>query len=227
MTSMYRRSTLLTLLLALASGAAAGAALKIESAHLDTQSAAANKDREGKYATRDLRCPDDARLTTIEAQNSYWGTYRSITWLRITCTLADGNKTTPEAGTRRTPGVYNVVSNPAVGACNPTDGGFKGQDIGDYVTGLRVFDDTYTKNLRIQCGSATIDSAARTFRITKRALGFDSILWTVVQNNDRSATLACADDEILTGFKVRYREDLNEVAFTYFQPFCSKVTVEP
>ncbi len=47
---MYRRSALLTLLLALASGAAAGAALKIESAHLDTQSAAANKDREGKCA---------------------------------------------------------------------------------------------------------------------------------------------------------------------------------
>jgi hypothetical protein len=47
---LEKTSTLVTLLLALASGAAAGPALKRESAHLDTQSAAANKDREGKYA---------------------------------------------------------------------------------------------------------------------------------------------------------------------------------
>jgi hypothetical protein len=221
---LHRCAAALVALIA-APHAAHAETLQIESAHLDTQSAAAKKDREGKYETRELKCPAAARLTTIEAQNSYWGTYRSITWLRITCTLADGNKTTPEAGTRRTPDFDNVLSNPAIGACNHADGGFKGQDFGDYMTGVRISDDSYTKNVRIQCGTAAVDSTARTFRIGSRTLGYDYILWTAVQNDDRIATLACADDEILTGFKVRYRDDLNEAAFTYFQPFCSKVSV--
>jgi hypothetical protein len=227
MAKTYRPPVAVVFLAVALLAAAQAETLTIGSAHLDTQSAAAKKDREGNYKTRDLKCPADARLTTVEAQNSYWGTYRSITWLRITCTLADGNKTTPEAGTRRTPNVDNVLSNPVIGTCNHADGGSKGQNFGDYMTGVRISDDSYTKNLRIQCGTAAIDAAARTFRISSRALGYDYILWTAVQNDDRSASLACADDEILTGYKVRYREDLNEAAFTYFQPFCSKVTVQP
>src|SRR5689334_10440138 len=202
MTRSYGWPALLCVLLAGLQSPGRAQSLKIDSAHLDTQSAAAKKDREGKFSTRDLKCPDDARLTTIEAQNAYWGTYRSITWLRITCTLPEGNQTTPEVGTRRTPSINDVLSNPAIGSCNHADGGFKGQDFGDYMTGVRIFDDSYSKNLRIQCGAALIDSKAHTFRIAKRTLGYDNILWTEVQHDDRAATLACADDEILTGFKV-------------------------
>jgi hypothetical protein len=62
--------------------------------------------------------------------------------------------------------INNVLSSPAIGACNRADGGFTDQeDFGDYMTGMRVFDDNYTKNLRIQCGSATVDLEAGTFRI--------------------------------------------------------------
>ena len=115
---------------------------------------------------------------------------------------------------------------PAIGACNRADGGFKDLQLGDYMTGLRMFDDAYTKSVRIQCGTAIVDAASRTFRIGRRTPGYENILWVHVQDNDRSATLSCADDEVLVGLKLRYRADQNEAAFTYFQPFCSKVSVE-
>jgi len=102
----------------------------------------------------------------------------------------------------RRPSVNDVLSAPAIGACNRADGGFKDLQLGDYMTGLRVFDDAYTKNLRIQCGTAIVDAASRTFRIGKRTLGYENILWVHVQDNDRSATLSCADDEVLVGLKL-------------------------
>ncbi|MGK5087943.1 hypothetical protein WDW86_10325 [Bdellovibrionota bacterium FG-2] len=199
--------------------------LDIEKGVLDTQSAPARKDREGTVQNVDLKCATGDRLSMIETQSSVWGTYKSITWIRMWCKSPAGIKLPQEAGIKRTPNLNNWLSNPAVGACNSLDGSFPDTNTGDYITGIRVIDDQYSKNFRIQCGTSKVDTTKKLFEISNRQLGISELLLTPVQDNDSKTFLECGDSEVASGLKLRFRVDNNEAAFTYFQLYCSRVTV--
>ena len=191
--------------------AAASGGFSIGSPQLAGGRATSNQDvnRDG---TRDVKCSSGTYLFAISAYGATWGTYPAVEAVGLWCKSPSGSEASPVSFGTVAAGFPSLPSLGS-GRCTGTNGA---------LTGLNVNADRFIKDIKARCGEIFAGSGQKT-RVDDDGYQ-DSWMLDQVQNNDTQEGLRCGKRKVVTGLRIRYREDSNETAFTSLQLFCSTVS---
>lgn len=211
-----RRRILLIAVALLAVGVPATVAavtFSVGSSTADSDKAKANQDSNADGG-KELKCPRGYYVYGLDVLPANWGTYPSITWIQLWCRSPSGAVSTPDFGE-----FSGGISFPEVSYdwCHGDPGA---------LTGLKVAHDRYIKDFQVRCGEVIERSGS--VRIDNHGYSGDWLL-DRAQSNDTKTNLVCdptngVNDKVVTGVRLRYREDSNEKAFTLVQLFCARVS---
>lgn len=208
--------------------------LSIGSGAADENDIAKSDKWESSQSSSTLQCDSGHFMLGVEIEYSTWGTYPSITYVRITCAGPDGATETKSKGTFGG-GVGTLFS---VGCAGTMTYGYSSYqyDNGDFMTGIKLKYDNYIKDMKAGCSDLTVNESSGFLGSTKYTpelssrvynMGYGSDLWALgrLDYNDSEREIDCdGTDEVLSGLKLQYKKDSNEYAFTSVQPICSKLT---
>lgn len=183
---------------------------------LDDDHASSIKDS-SEWGSKDLTCPSNSYVTKFYVYGGTWGTYASMPFIRITCKSAtDGSTLTRSAGFEYESGhTYSeMVFSEDWADCN-SDGGV--------LTGLKVGYDKYIKGFDLRCGEINTSGSGKS--VTNTGFKGDYLLDNI-QADDEETNLICNDStRVVSGIRLRYKSDNDEIAPTRVQLYCSVVTI--
>lgn len=213
-------------LITLAAGAAAlaisGVALasyyfdSMGSSSLDGQYARAHED-DSSFTTVDLKCGSNQRVESVGLRHGGWGLYDSVDRVSIKCVSASSPTTTVathSAGFSSAPwGASSTVSYTGCGWDEP------------FMNGLDVVYDSYVKDFGVHCATTADEDE------NGRALWpQEGSIWVLhewyTDSNDDNEDLSCNAGKVMTGLRIRYRSDADEIAVTRVQLYCATINFD-
>lgn len=203
--------------------AAAASALDLGATRVDDQHASSSQDS-SSLDSHDLECPAGYYVANVEAVETTWGLYPSIAQITLTCrNIAD--KTESERVSWPDDILY-IEGASWFDADYVRDQGCA--DDGGFMTGLRIDSDRYIKDLQVRCGEKVITTRGGTRSVKINNSGFSGDwLFDRTEADDETASLVCDNgDRVMTGVRLRYKEDSDEIALTRVQLLCAEVHVK-
>jgi subtilisin family serine protease len=154
-------------------------------------------------------CPSGHYLSDLEIQRSYWGVYRSITWMKLKCQSMQSLNTSQEMGVKRYAGSKNVKTN----VCTNKRG----------ITGINVVYDRYIKDFKFECSQLSYSSTTPgNVTVLDRKLN-SSHTFGYKQWDDYEEEMRCPGNSIAVGLEVHAKKDKNEWAFTRLGLRCADI----
>lgn len=156
--------------------------------------------------SHDLKCGSGKYMARIAGAYGSWGTYPAIEQLWFYCQTFGATPASVRWGTVEPTGAFVPWDDDTCTGTYPA------------VTGIRVNFDRYVKDIKLRCGDVSSSGRSITNRFNHDWL-FDH-----VETNDTQTNLSCPANQVLTGARIRYREDADETSFTGLQIFCAAIT---
>ena len=164
--------------------------------------------------TKDLKCGRGYYVYAVTAEGGAWGLYPAFAAVGLWCRSPGGT----QAPARTFGELANELFHPP-----PVGGSGRCEGANGALTGLNVSSDRYIKTIKARCGEIFAGSGQRT-RVDDDGYLESWIILGPIENNDTQQGLRCGNRKVVTGLRIRYREDSNETAFTSLQLFCSTVS---
>ena len=209
---------------AAADTASASSAVKLSSSRPDDQAAAAKEDA-SSLTTHELKCSSGYYVASVEAVETTWGLYPSIQQITLTCRNIDD-----KTDTERVSWPDDIVYIEGAGALDAdyvreqscaSEGGF--------VTGMKVDYDSYIKDFQLRCGDQVITNGSggnQSVKIDNHGYSGDWV-FDRTESDDDQKNLVCNDStRVMTGLRLRYKEDSDEIAITRLQLYCAVITMK-
>lgn len=154
-------------------------------------------------------CPAGHYLSDLEIQRSYWGVYRSITWMKLKCQSMQSLNTSEEIGGKRYSGSQNVKTN----VCTNKRG----------ITGINVVYDRYIKDFKFECSQLSYSSTTPgNVTVLDRKLN-GSHTFGFKQWDDYEEEMRCPSNTVAVGLEGHAKKDSNEWAFTRLGLRCADI----
>ena len=201
----------------------AASALELGASAADDQHASSSRDSTS-LGSHDLECPEGYYVGNVEAVETTWGLYPSIAQVTLTCRNIDDRTDTERVSWPDD--VLYIEGASWFDADYVRDQGCG--DEGGFMTGLRIDSDRYIKDLQVRCGEKVISTrgGTRTLKIDNHGYSGDW-LFDRTEADDDTASLVCDNgDRVMTGIRLRYKEDADEIALTRVQLICATVRVK-
>lgn len=172
-------------------------------------SRAASSQDSNADGTTDIKCATGKYAFAADVVGANWGTYPALEYVRLWCMTATGSQS----------GTASFGSAPSTALALPAMGDGRCNGATGSLTGVKVNFDRYIKDLKARCGVIVPDSSP-----TVADAGLQrSWMLDRVENDDFQSDLTCRSGQVLTGFRIRFRRDHDETAFTRLQAWCSTV----
>lgn len=217
-------ATLLAIVAGIATFAGTGAAIassavKLSSNKADDQAASSRQDS-SSLSLHELKCGSGYYVAGIEAVETTWGLYPSIEQITLTCRNID-DKTDTERVSWPDDMLY-------IEGAGPLDADYvRDQSCaseGGFVTGLKVDHDYYIKDYQLRCGEQLITTKAdgsQSVKLDNHGYSGDWV-FDRTESDDDETNLVCNDStRVMTGIRLRYKEDSDEIAITRLQLYCA------
>lgn len=201
----------------------ATSAVKLSNNSADDQRATAEQDSSA-LTSHDLKCSSGYYVASVEAVMESWGLYPSIKQFTLTCRNID-DKTQSERVSWPDDILY--VEGAGFGATDYVrDQGCASE--GGFVTGLKVDHDYYIKDLQVRCGEKVITTVGGDQKVKIDNHGYSGDwLFDRTESDDDETNLVCDQGHrVVTGLRIRYKEDSDEIAVTRMQLFCASVELK-
>ncbi|MCC6386367.1 MAG: hypothetical protein IT302_03170 [Dehalococcoidia bacterium] len=201
----------------------AASALELGASSTDDQHASSSQDSTS-LDSHDLECPRGYYVANVEAVETTWGLYPSIAQVTLTCRNID-DRTDTERVSWPDDRLY-IEGASWFDADYVRDQGCAAE--GGFMTGLRIDSDRYIKDLQVRCGEKVISTrgGTRSVKIDNHGYSGDW-LFDRTESDDDTASLVCDNgDRVMTGVRLRYKEDADEIALTRVQLICATVRVK-
>jgi len=204
--------------------ASASSAVKLSSNKADDQAASSEQDS-SSLSTHELKCSSGYYVASVEAVETTWGLYPSIEQITLTCRNIDD-----KTDTERVSWPDDILYIEGAGALATdyvreqscaSEGGF--------VTGMKVDYDYYIKDYQLRCGDQLITTKADGSQSVKIDNHGYSGNWVFdrTESDDDQTNLVCNDStRVMTGVRVRYKEDSDEIAITRLQLYCALIQMK-
>jgi len=205
-----------------ATAAGASSAFTLGSAHRDDQAVVSDQDSSA-LESHDLTCPGGYYVAGVEAVETTWGLYPSIEQFSLTCRNIDDKTETEKVSW---PDKLYVE-----GASFGSPDYVRDQDCADdggFVTGLRIDDDAFIKDFQLRCGEGVVSGTGNSAKAKVDNHGFTGDwVFDRTQSDDDQDSIGCNDSHrVVTGLRIRYREDSDEIAVTRVQLSCSPLQLD-
>jgi hypothetical protein len=199
---------------AVAGATVALASTTLSTPSLDGQYAKAHSD-DSSFTTKDLICPSNYRVDTVAFRPTSWGIYGSVSRVEIECISPTGRSTSVKtAGFSSTTWDDSTPLGTRQG-CNWDE---------KYMDGLKVVYDNYVKDAQLHCATTATATEDGEVLWPQEWAGWVLSESSYTDGNDDSEELRCNAGKVMTGLRLRYRSDADEIAVTRVQLYCSTIS---